>query len=282
MIPPRYDGRKAVHFLRGGAGFSARLVMLLKRTENGLTRGGMPLRTIDILRAGDNLCVRLPASSGMPEAVAMPLDILFEDADLLAMNKPPGLAMHPTHNHQGDTLANAVAAHMQQQGLTEPMRAVGRLDKGTSGVVLCAKNAFAAAKLTGAVKKEYLAVAGGLFQGKGKIDMPILRPDPMKTLRACGEGGDFALTQWESLQVFPHLSCTLLRIRPQTGRTHQIRVHFASMGAPLLGDSMYGGSRPEIGRPLLHCESARFPHPLTGEMLCIQAPPHPDFQAYLS
>jgi len=282
-IPPEYDGKKVIQYLRGAAEFSTRLIVLLKNTPGGMLCNGAPIRTIDRLHAGDTLQISIPARGGTPQPIAYDLDILFEDSDLLILNKPPTLAMHPTHNHQGDTLANAVAAYYAQKGMAMTFRAVGRLDKGTSGVVVCALNAYAAARLSGKTQKSYLAIAGGEFCGGGAIGKRIYRPDPMKTLRACAEEGEdigeSALTHWEALQSLPE--GTLLRVRPQTGRTHQIRVHFASLGAPLLGDDMYGGIHPEIGHPLLHCESCRFVHPVTGEALCIEAPVHGDFLGFL-
>lgn len=159
------------------------------------------------------------------------IDVIYEDADLLAVNKSPFLAMHPTHNHQGDTFANAVAGHLQSEGKSAVFRCVGRLDKGTSGVVVCALNRYAAARLSGNISKKYIAVVRGRFEGSGTINKPIYRPDPMKTLRACGDmpGSESAVTHWESLYSSDEYS--LLSLTLETGRTHQIRVHFASMDA---------------------------------------------------
>jgi len=279
IIPPAYEGKKVIHFLRGEAGLSSRLVVRLKHTPGGITLDGAPVRTIDRLPADGCLAVSIPEDGLLPEPNLIPLDILYEDEDILALNKPPGLAMHPTHNHPDGTLANAVANHLSRRGKSAAFRAVGRLDKGTSGVVVCALHPHAAYRLSGKLDKRYLAVAGGLFSGEGTIDVPICRPDPMKTLRACGEPGERAITHWQALRQFE--DCTLLRLRLETGRTHQIRVHFAHLGAPLLGDEMYGGSQPEIGHPLLHCESCKFRHPITGEELALYAPPHGDFEAYV-
>ena len=186
-VPEEYEGKKAFYFLRGCAGISARALSSLKRIDGGITRGGETLRTIDRLHAGDIVIVTLPVETETVEPMDINIDVIYEDADLLAVNKSPFLAMHPTHNHQGDTLANAVAGHLQSEGKSAVFRCVGRLDKGTSGVVVCALNRYAAARLSGNINKRYVAVVRGRFEGSGTINKPIYRPDPMKTLRACGD-----------------------------------------------------------------------------------------------
>ena len=132
----------------------------------------------------------------------------------MILNKPAGLAMHPTHNHQGDTLANAVAAYFQEQGRQCVMRCVGRLDRDTSGIVLCALNRYAAARLSGRVEKEYLAVVSGLYRGSGTIDRPIIRPNPMHTSRAVGEGGLPAVTHWTAVMQGDAMTLMRLRLKP--------------------------------------------------------------------
>lgn len=276
-IDERYEGRKVLHFLRGEAALSARLVQSLKRLPDGICLNGSQTRTIDRLHAGDTLTLSLPDDTQSVEPLAYPLDPLYEDDDLLIVNKPAGLAMHPTHNHQGDTLANAVAAHFQQQGRHVAMRCVGRLDRDTSGVVVCALNRYAAARLSGCVEKEYLAVVSGLYQGSGTIDRPIIRPDPLHTSRAVGAGGLPAVTHWRA--IMRGKDQTLVRVRLETGRTHQIRVHFASLGTPLVGDTMYGEPDERITRQALHCASARFAHPVTGRAMRMEAPLPPDMRA---
>lgn len=153
-VPEEYEGKKAFYFLRGCAGISARALSSLKRIDGGITRGGETLRTIDRLHAGDIVTVTLPVETETVEPMDINIDVIYEDADLLAVNKSPFLAMHPTHNHQGDTLANAVAGHLQSEGKSAVFRCVGRLDKGTSGVVVCALNRYAAARLSGNIKKD--------------------------------------------------------------------------------------------------------------------------------
>lgn len=275
-IPSEYDGKKVIHYLRGEAKLSCRLVNSLKRVPDGITLNGSHIRTIDKLHAGDVLEVTIPDDDNKIEPIPYPLDILYEDDDILVINKPPFLAMHPTHNHQGDTLANAVAAYYREQGKSVSFRCVGRLDRDTSGVVVCALNRYCAARLSGNVEKEYLAIVTGEYNGSGTIDAPIIRPNPNHTYRAVGEGGVHAVTHWTSLGTKNGIS--LLKIHLETGRTHQIRVHFAHLGTPLVGDTMYGAEHPQIHRQSLHCHKAEFTHPVTGEKMIISAPMPADMQ----
>lgn len=269
-IPAEYDGKKVIAYLRGEAKISCRLLKSLKRTENGITLNGEHIRTIDILHTGDELKIEIPCPDSTIEPINIPIDIIYEDDDLIAINKGPFLACHPTHNHQGDTLANALAYHLKEEGKQSVFRAVGRLDKGTSGIVICALNKHSAAQISKTAEKEYLAVVSGKPDKFGTIDKPIYRPDPMKTLRAVGEQGDRAVTHWETLATDGEKS--LVKIRLETGRTHQIRVHFASLGMPLVGDSMYGTDEMNMGHQLLHCARVSFVHPVTGERMILEAP----------
>lgn len=277
VIPESYNGRKVIHFLRGEAGLSSRLTISLKYRSDGILRNGEHVRTIDLLKTGDVLTVNLPDENSTVTAVpVVQLDIVYEDDDILVVNKPAGLAMHPTHNHQDDSLANCVAAHRPDA----VFRAVGRLDKCTSGLVLCAMNQLSAAALSGNYEKEYLAIAGGVYVGNGTIDKPIYRPDPMKTLRAVGETGEYAVTHWNALAT--NGSCSLLRVCLETGRTHQIRVHFASLGTPLVGDDMYGSTVNPPDRAALHCEKLTFVHPVTKQNLTFTAPLPADMQTLVN
>ena len=269
-VPESYDEKKVISYLKGEVKISARLLKVLKRTENGITLNGEHIRTIDPIHTGDILAVDIPCPDGEIAPVEMPLDVLYEDDDLIIINKSPFLACHPTHNHQGDTLANALVYHLQSLGKPTMFRAVGRLDKGTSGIVICALNKHCASFVPRTVSKEYYAVVGGCLEDTGTIDAPIYRPDPMKTLRAVGEGGDRAVTHWTVIKK--NDSRSYVRINLETGRTHQIRVHFASLGMPLAGDSMYGTDPEGLGHQLLHCGKVTFTHPVTRQQMTVTAP----------
>lgn len=279
QIDERYENRKIRDYLKSEAKVSHRMLCILKRTPLGITVNGAHARTVDLLHTGDTLVLTLPNDevSVTPTPTDIPIEILYMDDDLIVVNKQAVLAMHETHNHQGDALSNALAYYLAQRGEPAVFRAVGRLDKGTSGIVVCARNKYCAARLSGQIQKTYFAVAGGVFTGRGTIDAPIFRPDPNKTLRAVGENGERAVTHWEAIRTDG--KCTLLRIQLETGRTHQIRVHFAHLGAPLVGDDMYGSTDLRLTHQALHCGECRFIHPVTGKALTVTAPMPADMQA---
>lgn len=278
-VPTEYDGRKVIHFLRGYCSFSSRL---MRKVKYALMLNGEATRTIDRIKCGDVVSVCIPDDDALPEINEAEIDIVYEDEDILVINKSPFMAMHPTHNHQGDTLANAVTAYLTKKGKNVAFRAVGRLDKGTSGLVVCAINPLSACKLSGKIEKEYAALVKGELKGEGRVDVPIYRPDPMKTLRACSYelGVEEAATNWYAEKFFD--GATLLRLRLETGRTHQIRVHMAFTGHPLAGDTMYGDFMPEIGHQLLHCRRCFFEHPVTGEKMAFEAEFPEDFRKVLN
>ena len=275
-VDDRFDGKKLYNFLKSECRLSSKLIRTLKQCEDGLTVNGVHARTIDLLHTGDTVTVRLPDDLHPATPGSVLPEILYVDDDLLIVNKPAMMPIHESHNHQGDTLQNCVALYELQQGRSGAFRAVGRLDKGTSGVVVCARNAHAAARLSGKPQKTYLAIATGVFSGSGTIDLPIFRPDPMKTLRTTDPRGDNAVTYWTAKMTDGEN--TLLEITLGTGRTHQIRVHFAALGAPLLGDTMYGTPDGRISRQALHCAAVRVIHPVTGREICCSAPLPADMQ----
>lgn len=277
-ITEEYDGKKLYSFLKGKVKMSSKLIRTLKTFEDGLMLNGKHIRTIDIIHTGDHLVINIHADEKMSIPGTTLPDVLYEDEDLLVVNKPAMLAIHESHNHQGDTLANCVALHLLNEGRCSSFRAVGRLDKGTSGVVICALNPYSAAKLSGKLDKTYLALAQGEYHGSGTIDRPIYRPDPMKTIRTVDERGEKAVTHYEALKYENGL--TALRIKLETGRTHQIRVHFASMGTPLLGDRMYGAAEDVIGHQALHCASVTLEHPVSGKMMTFSAPLPEEYAKY--
>lgn len=269
IIPEEFDGKTVESFLRGYKKMSLALFRSQKRVPDGITLNGIHTRSVDKIHTGDILRVNIPDDEKVSIPSSYPLDIIYEDEDILVINKPAELPMHESHNHQGDTLANAVAGYLVKKGKPAVFRAVGRLDKGTSGAVLCALNTFAASKLSGKIEKEYLAVPTGKYTEKGTIDKPIYRPDPIKTYRTADDRGDRAVTHFFPQEWGEDYS--LLLIRLETGRTHQIRVHFAFLGTPLYGDTMYGTADKDIDRQALHCRSLSFIHPVTEKRMTFEA-----------
>lgn len=264
-----FEGKKLISFLRGHVKISVRLLRSLKRVEGGIRINGENARTIDLLHKGDRVTLSIPEDDNHSIPIEYPLDIIYEDDDVLVIDKPAMLPMHESHNHQGDTLANAVAGYLLKKGKSLSFRAVGRLDKGTSGLVICALNSHSAARLSGNFEKTYYAMATGRYEGEGTIDKPIYRPDPMKTYRTADDRGDRAVTHYKVLESADGYS--FLEIQLETGRTHQIRVHFAYLGTPLFGDRMYGTEHEIIKRQALHCGRVVFNHPVTGERLELTA-----------
>lgn len=279
IIPEEFDGKTVESFLRGHKKMSLALFRSQKRVPDGITLNGVHTRSVDRIHTGDVLRVNIPDDEKASVPSDYPLSVIYEDEDILVINKPAELPMHESHNHQGDTLANAVAGYLARKGRPAVFRAVGRLDKGTSGAVLCALNTFAAAKLSGKVEKEYLAVPTGKYEKNGTIDKPIYRPDPIKTYRTADDRGDRAVTHYFPQEWGEDYS--LLLIRLETGRTHQIRVHFAFMGTPLYGDTMYGTADEDIKRQALHCRSLSFIHPVTEKRMTFEAEMPEDMKGLL-
>ena len=274
------DGKVLRLFLTDTLGLSARAISSLKKRADGILLNGTHATVRAVLHEGDELSLSfLDTKDAENEALTpedLPLDILYEDDCICVCNKPSGMPTHPSLRHRHDTLANALAYYYR--GAPYVFRAVNRLDKDTSGVVLTAKNAFAAAKLSeamkkGEIKKEYLAIAHGITSKHGEITDPIRRACDSIILReVCREGdkgAEGAITLYEKLTSSDCQS--LLRVHPITGRTHQIRVHMASVGHPLVGDVLYGKG-DGASRLALHAYSLSFPHPITGKTLCVTAP----------
>ena len=199
----------------------------------------------------------------------------------MVLNKPAGQTVHPTRGYADGTLANAFRGRMEARGSAAVFRPVNRLDRGTSGLVLCAMNAYAAPLLAAAVQKVYYAVAEGLVDGEeGAIDAPIALAHGSIIQRCvCGRGRP-SRTEYRVLaRGGGH---TLLRVVPVTGRTHQIRVHFASQGHPLAGDGMYGGRAEHMARPALHCGAVSFGLPGEDAARTVHAPLPEDMRALLA
>jgi len=267
-------------------GLSASAVKALKR-NGGIEVDGVLRFTPYIVTAGE--VVTADVTRGEDESDNLPeegeLEVLFEDEGLLAVNKPPGLIVHPTHSRNHGTLANFAASYLAKSGARPICHIVNRLDRDTSGVVLFAKNAYMkdrAIKALRAGEKRYVAVTyGTLTPSEGTIDLPIRRLQPRDMLRIIAPDGKSAVTHYRTRAVgeIAGQVCSVLDITLETGRTHQIRVHCLAQGAPLLGDALYftqesktGAAALGLNRQLLHSNSLSFPHPQTGETITLHAP----------
>ncbi|MFH1887411.1 MAG: RluA family pseudouridine synthase [Pseudomonadota bacterium] len=278
--------------------------LFLRLIKEGLViLEGVAVKPSHRVTPGDEVSVTIPP----PEptdivAEFIHLDILFEDSDLLVINKPPDLVVHPSPGHESHTLVNALMHHSKNlSGMAGEDRPgiVHRLDKDTSGVMMAAKNDRAHRVITDqfvtrTVKKRYLALVMGDMGGdQGTIDLPIGRhPSDRKRMAATSRGGRSAQTLWEVRERFG--CATLLSVRILTGRTHQIRVHLSALGHPVAGDVMYGrpggqtrlktpsGMEIPVPRQMLHARKLSFLHPVTGEELSFKAPLQPDMEAVLA
>lgn len=270
------DGKEIREFLRN-FGVSSSLLTKLKKAENGITKNGEFARSIDKIHTGDRLKIAIENSGKPPQALDDGnVEAVYSDEDVLVLNKPAFMPVHESRNHRGDTLANAAARFTNNGGA---FRAVYRLDRDTSGLVLIAKNPLAASKLAGKIKKDYYAVCCGEIRESGTIDLPIRRVDESIIKRGVFDDGERAVTHFEVIGT--KNGRTLLKINLETGRTHQIRVHFSHIGHPLVGDTLYGKGSDLIKRQALHCKTIYFTHPVTNEFIVVDSEFPNDFKGLI-
>lgn len=257
QTPQMQDGILLRNFLRQCA-VSTEMMRAVKFRGKGFFADGQPVLANRRVFPGQQISFELPPEGdGVLPQSEIPVSIAYEDAFAVVLEKPPQLAVHPTLNYPGGTLANGYAAWAAQRGESPVFRPVNRIDKDTSGLVLAAKHAYAAPLLAQNVEKLYYAIVEGeLPLGEGVIDAPIGRRGDSIIGRCVTPDGKPSRTEYTILEVENGLS--LAACVPVTGRTHQIRVHFASIGHPLAGDDLYGGSRERIGRQALHCARQTF------------------------
>ncbi len=278
-VPDAFDGQTVQNFLRQGCRLSWRMVVKLKRVENGITVDGIHSRTIDRVRMGQTVTVTMPTDDVKIEGMDIPLQIAYEDTYLLIVDKPPFLAVHPSAGKPDPTLANAVVYYFEKQGTPMSFRPLSRLDRNTSGLLTVSKSSHLAFALTGEVEKTYLAVVCGELHGEGVIDAPIRVKEGSIITREIGEGGKPSRTHWRALATDGDIS--LVQLQLETGRTHQIRVHMAHIGHPLVGDTVYGIDE-RLPRHALHCTRLRFTHPVSKESMDIYSGLPEDMRQLLS
>ena len=258
-----------------------------------VTREGKSVKKSELTRAGDVFLVAEDDTPAPASAAAqdIPLDIVYEDADLIVVNKPRGLVVHPAPGHPDGTLVNALLHHCGDSlsGIGGEMRPgiVHRIDRDTSGLIIAAKNDYAHQFLSAQLADHTLArtyeciVVGNLREDSGTVDAPIARDSRDRKRMAVVNGGRRAVTHWEVLARYPgytHVQCRL-----ETGRTHQIRVHMAYLGHPILGDTVYGAKKavPGLTGQCLHAVGLQFIHPRTKDLVSLTCPLPEEFTAML-
>lgn len=293
VIDGNFDGEKVLTVLRR-LGFSGTMIKRMKTRENGITVNGTHVTVRHTLCVGDVLfCDDSDAfDDENPHIVPreLPLDIIYEDDAVIAVNKPAEMPTHPSHGHRDDTLANALAFEYKRRGVPFVFRAVNRLDADTIGVVLLAKSMSAAYTLSrsiadGNMTKKYLAILDGEIRSdvgeSVRVENKIARTADSIIKREVTDGtyGDLAVTEYVCLYKGNGIS--VVSASPVTGRTHQLRVCFASLGNPITGDDFYGGSLSLMPRQALHAYSLAFVTPDKNAEITVKAPLAPDMKAVL-
>ena len=280
-------GIRTWQFLRR-RGFSHRNLTDLRKYPEGVTADGHLLHMKDILKEGMQIRIEIIENESSPNVVPvdLPLDILYEDEDIIVLNKPAGMPLHPSRGNYLNSMANALAYYYMKQEKPFIFRCPNRLDRDTSGVTVVAKhmvsgNMLATMVANREVTREYLAIVKGqLTPAEGTIDAPLSREDGPTIRRFVDpEHGERAVTHYKT--VCNKNGHTLVSLKLETGRTHQIRVHMKHIGYPLIGDYLYNPDMTLIGRQALHSAHMSFAHPITGEPLSFYAPLPRDMERVL-
>ena len=287
------SGLRADQYLAGVLDGLTRSAAQKLLEEGRVLRRGKALKKNDKLQAGDEVAVCIPDPTPVeivPQDI--PLDVVYEDGDVIVVNKPVGMVVHPAPGHPDGTLVNALLYHCGQSlsGINGQLRPgiVHRIDRDTSGLIIAAKNDAAHAFLSAQLSDHTLArtyeclVTGNLKQDCGTVDAPIGRHPTDRKKMAVVSNGRRAVTHWEVVARYPGV--THLRCRLETGRTHQIRVHMAYLGHPILGDTVYGAKKPVPGLTgqCLHATGLRFIHPRTREIVELTCPLPEEFTRMLA
>lgn len=287
-VKDEHDMMLLKNYILGVCGISHKLLTRLKGREDGILLNRRRVTVRAVIKAGDLIELALEDEEGsdiLPIKTSPMPEVIYEDEDMMVLNKPPFMPTHPSHGHYEDTLANAVAYIFAQRGESRRFRAITRLDRNTSGVVLLAKNAKSAAMLSsmmqkGRITKKYIALCEGSTPSSFTVNKNIKREKESIITRVVCESdeGQSALTLFEKVCESDGIS--VLSVTPLTGRTHQIRVHLAHVGFPILGDDIYGKPSERISRHALHAKSLTLDFS-DGRAITFEAPPACDMEALI-
>ncbi|MEG1870148.1 MAG: RluA family pseudouridine synthase [Oscillospiraceae bacterium] len=276
LVEAEQNGKKIQDFLKSNHDYSSRTIVKLKQYNDGILLNGYHAKAIDHLHTGDCLEITLREredKGGVSNIIRsnQAVQVVYDDDDLLIYNKPPFMPVHPSCGHIHDTLCNVFATYCDKQDIDLSFRPVNRLDRDTSGAVIVAKNRHSASRLAESCEKIYEAVVCGVPSPIiGTVNMPIKRAKEEEMLRIVHSDGQPAVTHYEVLEAVENYS--FVRFKLETGRTHQIRVHMAAIGHPLLGDTMYGIPNGLINRQALHCARVKFIQPISGSIMQAACP----------
>lgn len=280
-------GLRVEQFLKR-KGYSSQNISSIKHMPESILVNGVHYYMRQELAEGDCLSVRISETkcSDKIPPVELPLDIVYEDEDIIVLNKPAGMPIHPSLNNYYNTMANALAWYYQEQDKPFIFRCCNRLDRDTSGLTVVAKHLVSAgilSSMTGRreVHREYLAIAfGHVTPEAGTISAPLGRkPGTIIERMVDWDNGETAITHYHVVKTTRHYSLVALKL--ETGRTHQIRIHMKHLGYPLIGDYLYNPDMRHIGRQALHSHKLSFCHPITGEIMSFTAPLPDDMQEAL-
>ncbi len=252
--------------------FSKRLSKKLE-LNNSLFLNGEVTKLNKSAFTGDILCIEFDENEDEYDPIDISIDIIYEDNDLLVVNKPPFIVVHPTKSHQNNTIANGVAYYFKQKNIKRKVRLVNRLDMNTSGIVIIAKHPYAHNELARQMKSNlvqkyyYAIVEGNIKEDRGTINEPIARLNEEDIIRVVHPSGKECITHYTVEKRLNNM--TLVKLKLETGRTHQIRVHLKHIGHPLIGDTLYGHESELIKRQALHCYEMKFLQPLTKKEIVI-------------
>ena len=285
-IPSEYDGANITTVLKQHFKISTNLIKDLKKYKEGIPVNGEHKRVVDFVAKGDilKITIRDTASENIvpPD---IPLDIVYEDEDVLVINKLPNMPTHPSMGNYENSLANGVMYYYKSKGEERVFRAVNRLDKDTSGLMAVAKNSYIHARLGEEIqkkelKRKYMCIVCGDVEHDGTVDAPIRRADGSVINRIVAPDGQRAVTHYRVIKRYGEY--TLLEMKLETGRTHQIRVHMAYIGHPLVGDWLYGTEDHNIAkRQMLHSCYLCFTHPITGQIMEFKDEIAEDMRAFI-
>lgn len=279
MINKREEGMNIRDYLQQVRGLSRRILISVKKETGGILLNGQEATVRKQLQAGDELAIKLPEEQVskwlFPQDIA--LSIVYEDEAVIVINKPPGMATLPSPKYKSGTVANALLGHYEKTGNPNTIHVVTRLDRDTSGLILIAKDRLSHSLLAKSQKqfeigRKYITIVHGrIEEERGKIDAPIGRKKDSIVERMVTSEGKRAVTHYEVLQRWQDHS--LVEAELETGRTHQIRVHFSHINHPLIGDDLYGGKTDLLTYQALHCCELTFTHPYSNEVHVLRAEP---------